>query len=461
MRDGSPIALRRARALLPALSRRKGDTMKQVALFICILGLVLNASAAKKEQVKKPSQGQQEQANSELSTNPSDQVGTRPPILGITWAKGVHHDFVPSGSPNMTFHGGKIMTQANVTAIFWGTTWVDYNGDEIAGLDSWYQGLRDSNYSKLGKEYLGSNGRAENVDYAGHYIDATSAADGDDTNAILAEVCKTITNPDPSGYGYYPVYTDRNRGNNNYCAYHGAGICQGIPVQFAFFFKLDGDMGCDPQDTSGLHSQGLSALANVSGHELSAARSDPNGDAWYEPTKSGRNDNDAKEPGSDLRGVNFKFDRPKGAEAGNNVQIFAKKQEVKSQEAKGPAMSLEEQTDDIISHGDESRPFVPGNYYQARPTDTFGKHENCAWIFGDSLVTLSNGTQWKMQGEWSNNAYNNGIGYPNQSGQRGCLDGNSVEPVLQPTPEFDRPKSALVIKMIDGPVTFKFDRPRK
>jgi len=29
-----------------------------------------------------------------------------------------------------------------------------------------------------------------------------------------------------------------------------------------------------------------------------------------------------------------------------------------------------------------------------------------------------------VQGEWSNAAYTGGTGYPNRSGQRGCLDGH-------------------------------------
>jgi hypothetical protein len=56
----------------------------------------------------------------------------------------------------------------------------------------------------------------------------------------------------------------------------------GVLVQFAFFFNLDGDPGCDAQDSSNTHSQGLEALANVSGHELSEALTDPHGDAWYD-----------------------------------------------------------------------------------------------------------------------------------------------------------------------------------
>lgn len=54
-------------------------------------------------------------------------------------------------------------------------------------------------------------------------------------------------------------------------------------MQFAFFFNLDGDSGCDPADTQTGHSQRLAALSNVSGHELSEARTDPAyPGAWYD-----------------------------------------------------------------------------------------------------------------------------------------------------------------------------------
>jgi hypothetical protein len=157
---------------------------------------------------------------------------------------------------------------------------------------------------------------------------------------ILAEVCKVVPTPDASQNGYYAVYTDLPRGNAGYCAYHSFGSCHGVPVQFAFFWKLDGDPGCDPQDTTTGHSQGLAALANVTAHEISEARSDP---------------------------------------------------------------------------------ASPGAWYDSRGQENGDK---CAWTFNVASVAFPNSTRWKLQGEWSNNAYNTGTGYPNSSGQRGCLDGH-------------------------------------
>src|SRR5204863_9002121 len=133
---------------------------------------------------------------------------------------------------------------------------------------------------------------------------------------------------------YYPVYSDRGRGNAGYCAWHSWGTIGGVPVQFAFFFNLDSDPGCDPGGASGGHSQGLAPLGNVSGHELSEALTDPQLNAWYDSS---------------------------GAE----------------------------------------------------------NADKCAWTFGSRLVSFKNGTSWKIQGNWSNAAYNNGAGY-----QRGCIDGN-------------------------------------
>jgi hypothetical protein len=46
--------------------------------------------------------------------------------------------------------------------------------------------------------------------------------------------------------------------------------------------------------------------------------------------------------------------------------------------------------------------------------------DKCAWSFAHA-VTLKNGSVWQLQMEWSNNAYNAGTGYPNRSGQNGCL----------------------------------------
>jgi len=246
-------------------------------------------------------------------------------------------------SPNLSYHNGPIMASgAYVEAIFWGPSWnnATFTGDKKTGLQSFYSGMGGSNYAGTNDEYTQTGGAhvSTSVTWGGSHTDLSTASGGASTGPILAEVCSQISNPRSDGY--YAVYTDLPRGSAGYCAWHSTGTCGGVQVQFAFFWNLDGDSGCNPDDTSGLHSQGLAALANVTGHELSEALTDPHLNAWY--------------------------DR-QGAE----------------------------------------------------------NSDKCAWSFGTPLINFSNGSQWKIQGNWSNAAYTGGFGYANNSGQNGCLDGGN------------------------------------
>jgi hypothetical protein len=104
-------------------------------------------------------------------------------------------------------------------------------------------------------------------------------------------------------------------------------------VQIGFFWNLDGDPGCNPQDSTTGHSWDVAALGNVSGHELSEMVTDPTLNAWYD------------------------------------------------------------------SQGNENS-------------------DKCAWTFSAKMVSFG-GQSWKIQGNWSNLAYNANKGYV-----RGCVDGN-------------------------------------
>jgi len=271
-----------------------------------------------------------------------------PGASGIHWARDVQRPrgaqaAAVAASPNLLYNGGPVMnTGAWVEPIFWGTSW-NNPGDKITGMATFYGGFGASPYEHTNTEYTDASGRhvSSTVTFGASHVDRSAAArSGNRTSTILAEVCRVVTSPRSDGY--YPVYTDSPRRNAGYCAWHSAGSCGGTTVQFAFFFKLDGDAGCDPQDTSGLHSQGLAAIANVSGHELSEALTDPHLNAWFDAS------------------------------------------------------------------GEENA-------------------DKCAWSFGTPLLRFANGSMWKVQGNWSNAAFNAGTGYANRDGQRGCIDGGNFK----------------------------------
>jgi hypothetical protein len=249
---------------------------------------------------------------------------------------------VKSGKGNnklLLWHNGAVLTSgAAVTAIYWGPKWADssFVGDKVTGLATFFQGVGGSTYANTNTEYTDSTGHVSSaVSYGGNVTDLSATPSGaPSTSQVLAVVARNIKSPVSNGF--YPVYSDIPRGSAGYCAWHSYGTINGRLVQFGFFFSLDGDPGCDPGDTSGLHSQGLSALANVSGHELSETLTDPDGAGWY------------------------------------------------------------------AHSGDENA-------------------DECAWTFGHPLLTFKNGSKWRVQGNWSNNAYYAGTSYLGSGS--GCIDG--------------------------------------
>lgn len=282
--------------------------------------------------------------STDVASSQQDLEAQVPQNAHVFWAKGGSHGG-GGGSPNLIYHGGPVMTGgAYVEPIFWGASWGNssFVSDKITGLQSFYGGMGGSSYEATNGEYTDSTGAhvGTGITVGSSHTDLSAAVrSGNKTAPILAEACAQASTLVQNGY--YPVYTDSPRGHAGYCAWHSDGTCpNGTQIQFAFFFNLDGDSGCDPQDTSGLHSQGLAALANVSGHELSETLTDNHLDAWYD---SGGQENSDK----------------------------------------------------------------------------------CAWSFGTPLLTFSNRTQWKVQGNWSNAAFTAGTGYANRSGQLGCLDGGN------------------------------------
>ena len=267
------------------------------------------------------------------------------PQAGTVWQRGLQTAAgrgAHTQSPNLLYHGGPVMTsQTEVFPIFWGTSWPTYTGDEISGIDGFYQSVGGTTYAGTNGEYYDSTGKV--VSTAVHEnpvrIDGSAAVSrAPQTSDILAEVARMYPNPTPNAY--YPVYIDNPRGHAGYCAWHSTGTINGTRVQFGFFFKLDGDAGCNP-DSPTSQSEGLAALGNVSGHELSEMLTDPQLNAWYDS---------------------------KGAE----------------------------------------------------------NSDKCAWTFGSQLIRL-NHTSWKIQGNWSNNAYDAGKGYtdPSSGFVRGCVDGTN------------------------------------
>ena len=266
-----------------------------------------------------------------------------PPMAGIHWARGEAPAHArTTSSPDLIYHGGPVLHGTVVEPIFWGDWSSSAASEKIAGVQSFYSGVGNTSYAGTNTEYTDSSGNVSSgVVLGASRFDTSSPANGNNTNGIFGEVCKLVTNPVANGF--YPVYSDQPRGAQRFCAWHSAGTCNGVTVQFGFFFNLDNDPGCDPEDTTTGHSEPVAALGNVSGHELSETLTDMHLNAWYDSS---------------------------GAE----------------------------------------------------------NSDKCAWTFGAKPLKFSNRSSWKIQGNWSNNAYDSNQGYVDPSTGskvRGCIDGTN------------------------------------
>lgn len=179
------------------------------------------------------------------------------------------------------------MHSTTVVPIFWGTSWNNssFVGDKKTGLDYLYNNVGGSKYLHTNSEYTDGSGTVNTISVTKAPTDlndySATPSGAPSTTAVLNEVAKE-TGGQPQPGWYYPVYSDQPRGNAGYCAWHSSGTINGIQVEFGFFFNLDGDPGCDPQSPSNLRSQGLAALGNVTGHELSEMLTDPQINAWQD-----------------------------------------------------------------------------------------------------------------------------------------------------------------------------------
>jgi hypothetical protein len=209
------------------------------------------------------------------------------PAFGFVLSRNANHQKPRGHLLLLSWHSGPVMHSTSVVPVFWGSSWTSssFTGDKISGLDYVYSHVGGTPYAHTNSEYYDGTGNVNttSISKGSDLTDSSATPSGaPSTTQVLAEVAK-VTNNHPVANAYYPVYSDQPRGNAGYCAWHSSGTINGIQVQFGFFFNLDGDPGCDPQAPTSLgHSQGLSALANVSGHELSEMLTDPQLNAWYD-----------------------------------------------------------------------------------------------------------------------------------------------------------------------------------
>ena len=211
------------------------------------------------------------------------------------------HEFAGGGGAggNLGYHGGPVLTTANVIPIFWGPSWNSAPTPNMATSLTAYIQQSPGGYGVTGeynvitqyyevinnvRDYIAKS----NLGSAGSAIYDNSTPPTNVTDAdVQAEVLK-VTSNSPRTDTIYEVFlpsasyssngsaTSCGGPNLQYCAYHGSFTSGGLNVKYASM-PYPSCGGC--QTTGFTDTQNLEHFIS---HESREAVTDENGNAWYD-----------------------------------------------------------------------------------------------------------------------------------------------------------------------------------
>jgi hypothetical protein len=194
------------------------------------------------------------------------------------------------GSQNLSYHGGPVIHQAEVVAIFWGGEWT---GSVIAShITGFFQNFgKTGEYNVITQYSDGSGNVKAGTILTATYYDGSSPPTNATDSAVVGEVEKYINTfqggvADPStiyevflpstSYASFGTSDSCNGPNLVFCAYHSNFPYNNVNVKYASM----------PYPTcSGCQWPGFTTEQNFdhfSCHETREAVTDPDGTAWYD-----------------------------------------------------------------------------------------------------------------------------------------------------------------------------------
>ena len=188
-------------------------------------------------------------------------------------APGAGNPFKQPG--NLIDHGGPVIPNANLYAIWWGAP-SGFASDANAGLTDLLTNFGSSQYLQVVSQYM--RGASLSTHYVRSFTDTSAPTSKPSTSSLQAEVQKVLdangATPDPNGV--YFVFTTNFPKGTNYCAWHSGATVHGTAIAQAYMPNTSGIAGCDPGNdyNANTYSQGTRSVANVTAHELMEAITD-------------------------------------------------------------------------------------------------------------------------------------------------------------------------------------------
>ena len=199
----------------------------------------------------------------------------------------------PQASGNtLTYMGGPILDHVKVFTVYWGSN-VAFKGTGSQGLDSFYQGVVQSNYYDWLIEYKTTSqpmvGRGSFIGSYAYTAGATGSIDDSQIQSDLGTLIDSGKLPKPDANTLFAVHfapgIDITQGGQAscqvFCAYHGSFAHGGTNV----YYSVVPDQGGSCAGGCGGDPSTFNNTTSVASHELVEATTDPdvgqNDLAWY------------------------------------------------------------------------------------------------------------------------------------------------------------------------------------
>ncbi len=196
------------------------------------------------------------------------------------------------GAQNLINHGGPVIHQAKVVAIFWGAEWTGSGSADASHITGFFQNFGTTGEYKVITQYsdAGGNIQAGTISTATYYDGSAPPTNATDS-AVVGEVQKYI-NTYQGGHGDPSTIYEVFLPSTSYASFGNSDSCGGPNLVFCAYHSNFGYNGMDIKyasmpypSCSGCHWTNFTVandFEHFACHETREAVTDPDGNAWFD-----------------------------------------------------------------------------------------------------------------------------------------------------------------------------------
>lgn len=196
-------------------------------------------------------------------------------------------------TPNITYHGGPVMSTPNVYLIWYGN-WNQSNGSDTSSgqniIRDFLYGLNNSPYYQINKSYGTPTGfvNLSTFESTDSYSQGTRLSDAGVQAVVSSAISSGTLGPaDPGGLYFVLTSSDvseRSGFCTKYCGWHTAGTIASSSIKYSFVGNANRCLSsCAAQTIGPNGNAGVDGMVSVIAHELEEANTDPDvRSGWFD-----------------------------------------------------------------------------------------------------------------------------------------------------------------------------------